>query len=165
MVPGLQIVENWITPEEEVQLLERIGANHWELSLKRRVQQFGPIYNYSTKKLDPAQREIPEWIIPFLDRIEEWFERKPEQIIVNEYKIGQGISKHIDSPLFGPTVASLSLMNDAVMEMGRYSGEKMILPVPKLSLAVMKDAARNDWYHAIPNVAAERISITFRTVK
>ena len=164
MIQGLKIVENWISPEEEALYLEAIRNGVWERSLKRRVQQFGPIYNYGTKILDAEQKPLPSWMENSFQRLVEPFGRRPEQVIVNEYKVGQGISRHIDSPRFGPVIASLSLLSDATMEMGIYNGEKMMIPLPRRSIAIMEKDARNKWYHAISNVPAERISITFRTV-
>lgn len=161
----LQIINDWITSEQEIELLSCIESGDWELSLKRRVQQFGPVYNYSTRKLDPTNKDIPSWLDNTLIKLEEHFKTKPNQIIVNEYKIKQTISKHIDSPLFGPVIASLSLKNEATMNIGTYDGREMSFNLLPRSLIVFSGEARNKWWHSIPPVLKDRISITFRTIK
>ena len=46
-----------------------------------------------------------------------YFERIPDQIIVNKYYTKQGIAKHIDRlPCFDDTIASLSLGDPVVMD-------------------------------------------------
>lgn len=164
--PGLHYIPDWISPEEEERLLSEIEKSPWELSLKRRVQQYGPVYDYSTKKLNyEIAKSIPSWlelppIVPlFKDVI-------PAQIIVNEYKPKQGITRHIDSPLFGPVVGSLSLLSDTDMLIGQWQDKKSEFPIKlaRRSLLVLSGEARSQWYHCVPSVDERRISITFRTV-
>ncbi len=42
---------------------------------------------------------IPEWLAQFLSSLahDGYFERDPDQVIVNEYEPGQGISPHVDT--------------------------------------------------------------------
>lgn len=165
MIPGLTYVPNWIDEDTEKKLLEKIEAGVWETTLQRRVQQFGPMYNYSNRKLKPALQEIPSWIKDELySGLSKWFEKEPDQIIINEYKRGQGITKHVDAVVFGPTIASLSLLNNTDMTFGQYHGSEIKKTLERRSLVVLSGEARRDWYHYIAPVSERRISITFRTV-
>lgn len=154
MISGLEYIPNFIDDEQAAKYISSIESGNWQHSLKRRVQQYGPIYNYTTKKLDATIESIPEWL-----NDDKW-----NQIIINEYLPGQGISKHIDSPLFGPVVASLSLLSDTIMKLGKYNEEEKEILLEKNSLLILSGEARKDWWHMIPNVKEKRYSITFRTI-
>ena len=57
-----------------------------------------------------------------------WFERMPDQVIVNEYEPGQGIAAHVDCVPsgFSGTIASLSLLSSCTMHFqDRSSGEQL----------------------------------------
>src|SRR5262249_1957612 len=71
---------------------------------------------------------------------EGWFDCLPDQLIVNEYQPGQGISKHVDCvPCFGATVASLSLGSGCVLEMANAREKaKVPLYVEPRSLVVLR---------------------------
>lgn len=111
--------------------------------------------------------KIPFWIFPAV----------PDQVIVNEYEPGQGISAHIDCvPCFDGTIASLSLGSSCVMEFlnARTRGKREIL-LDERSLIVLSGEARYDWTHAIPGRKSDmingqkmyrlrRASLTFRNV-
>lgn len=165
MCPGLTYLKSSINTETESVLLDHINEGEWGVSLSRRVQQFGPIYDYSTKKLvTKSYKEVPDWLAEIcFPLLRQYFSEDPDQVIVNEYKPGQEIGRHIDAPFFGPTIASLSLMSDAQMLMGKYNGKEMPIMLERRSLLVLSGESRSDWYHCIPKVAEKRISITFRT--
>lgn len=165
MLPsGLTYIQNWIDSDTELKLLEKIQEGTWENSLQRRVQQFGPMYNYSNRKLNPANQDIPAWLKEMLyPGLRSYFTSDPNQIIVNEYERGQGITKHVDAPVFGPVIASLSLLSDTNMTFGQYRGDEHKLLLQRRSLVVMQNEARSKWYHYIAPVSEKRISITFRT--
>jgi alkylated DNA repair dioxygenase AlkB len=165
MIHGLTYVDDWIDASTESQLLASIENGVWESSLQRRVQQFGPKYNYTTRKLNSTSpKTIPDWIKTLFPNLLSWFECEPNQIIINEYKHGQGITKHVDAPAFGPTIASLSLLSDTHMTFGQYRGNEHKQLLQRRSLIVMTGEARSQWYHYIAPVAEKRISITFRTI-
>ena len=105
-IPGLQMVEDFITEDEEKELLELINGEEWSKSISRRTQHYGYVYNYRSKNAKQKGNPIPEWKI--LEKVKKYIEF--EQVIINEYKPGQGIYWHIDAPsAFGDTIVSLSL--------------------------------------------------------
>ncbi len=163
-IPGLIYEPNWISSETEELLLQKIQEGNWESSLQRRVQQFGPRYNYTTRQLNTSIMDVPDWIKPLCLKLSKWFNPEPAQIIINEYETGQGITKHVDAKVFGPTIASLSLLSDTYLTMGQHRDDEIKIPLEKRSLVIMTGKARSDWYHYIAPVKEKRISITFRTI-
>lgn len=123
--------------------------------------------------------EIPGWIIAIGQRLVErgLFRELPDQVIINEYEPGQGITRHVDcEPCFGATVVSLSLGSTCVMEFSRKNTREVIsyLLVPR-SAMVLQGEARYEWMHAIPGRKSDlwhgeklkrtrRVSLTFRQV-
>lgn len=161
---GLELKENYISPEKEQELIEIINSLPWLADLKRRVQHYGYKYDYKTKGNLEYLGELPA----FLKEIEVGF--KFNQVIVNEYLPGQGISPHIDLGVFGDTIASLSLGSSCIMEFAK-SFAKIPLFLPPQSLLKLSGEARYNWKHSIPARKQDngiprqlRISLTFRNV-
>lgn len=179
-IPGLSVRDEWITPDEERALIASIDASEWRADLQRRVQHYGWRYDYKARSVDESMRlgPLPEWAEALAARIErEGISAKPEQVIVNEYVPGQGISKHVDCVgCFGPVVLSLSLGSACAMELAREGREKVAIKLTARSLLALEDEARTEWTHAIPGRKSDvfdglraprgrRVSVTFRTVK
>lgn len=61
----------------------------WSNELKRQTMQFGYRYDYQSRKVEKTDREIPYWLADVVGN-------KFDQLIVNKYEKGQGISKHTD---------------------------------------------------------------------
>ena len=178
---GLTYLENYILEDEADRLVQEIDAGLWRADLKRRVQHYGYRYDYKARQ---ARREdylgpLPEQFQQLAERLttEGYFQAVPDQVIVNEYQPGQGISAHIDcQPCFGETIASLSLLSACVMRFAfQISSQQTELHLQPASLLVLKGDARHMWTHAIPSrktdlfegqkhVRSRRISLTFRTM-
>jgi alkylated DNA repair dioxygenase AlkB len=179
---GLTYLENYIPEDEADRLVQEIDAAPWRTDLKRRVQHYGYRYDYKARQ---ARREdylgpLPELFQGLAERLtaERHFQTVPDQVIVNEYQPGQGISAHIDcQPCFGETIASVSLLSACVMRfVSQTHSQQMELHLQPTSLLVLKGDARHLWTHAIPSrkmdvsggqkhVRYRRISLTFRTMK
>ena len=176
---GGRYIADFITTQEELALLDAIDKESWLDELQRRVQHYGYRYNYKKRKLDAEDRigDLPDWIAPICDRLahtEGMFAACPDQLIVNEYKPGQGITPHTDSGCFGAVVASLSLGSDCLMDI-ETPAEKFPIVLQRKSLLVLQGDSRNVWKHAIAlrktDIQADekilrqrRVSLTFRTV-
>jgi alkylated DNA repair dioxygenase AlkB len=102
---------------------------------------------------------------------------RPDQVIINEYQPGQGITPHIDCiPCFGETIVSISLNSPCVMEFTHSNAnERIVKLLEPRSLIVLEGDARYKWQHAIPKrktdnwsgqkfTRGRRISLTFRTM-
>lgn len=170
-ISGLELIKDFITLEEEAKLIKTINEAEWNNTLKRRTQHYGYEYNYNNNDVKPVSNPIPDWCGVIQERmIEKGYITKPfEQLIVNEYTPGQGISKHTDAKSFGNTIVSLSLGSHCAMTFKRGS-ESIELPLLRRSLLIMRGDARWKWTHEIParkkdppnNQRSTRISLTFR---
>ena len=160
-ISGLTYIPDYITTEQEQFLISKIDAQPWLNDLKRRVQHYGYKYDYKARKItsDLKIGAIPEWlqILPTFD-----------QVIVNEYRTGQGITPHIDCiPCFEDIICSLSLLEPCEMILERGSVKHSIILEPR-SLLTFQGEARYKWKHSIPqrksNIKNRRVSITYRKV-
>jgi len=97
-----------------------VDAQPWLHDLERRVQHYGFRYDYRSRSVDLAMRlgELPAWAAEVAGLLLErgLAFRMPDQVIVNEYEQGQGISNHIDcEPCFDGNIVSVSLGSVCVM--------------------------------------------------
>ncbi len=184
---GLIYRPDFITQEEEAQLLEWIDAAEWSTELQRRVQHYGWRYDYKKRGIDESDRApaLPEWAHELSHRLvdEGLMPNLPDQVIVNEYVGEQGITPHIDHPDdFAEHIATVSLLEtwDMRFTLGR-KGKSVSQPLECRSVAILAGDARYRWKHEIPKRKNEprrsrpgkgrwiersrRISLTFRRTR
>ncbi len=181
-IPGLVYMPNFITEEEETELLQHINGEPWNEELKRRVQHYGWRYDYGKRRVDGSMRlgELPSWANDLARKLVEkgLVPELPDQVIVNEYKGEQGIRAHIDQPeSFAEHVATLSLQETWRMVFRRKGSKRKIeIPLERRSIAVLTGEARYVWTHEIPQrkrkcrngqpvERGRRVSVTFRQVR
>ena len=129
-IPGLYYVPDYINEIEHDSLLAQIDERPWLDDLKRRVQHYGFKYDYKARRVARDMRigELPKWLKELAEKL--WIDgHMPEvadQVIVNEYEPGQGISSHIDcEPCFQDTIVSLSLESGCFMDfINKFDNEK-----------------------------------------
>jgi len=178
-IEGLTLVLGFVTDEEERALLAGIDAHpSWEHMAKRRVQHYGKKFSYlkRTVDLESDASDIPPTMrTVLLDRLD----RRFDQITVNEYQPGVGLSPHVDThSAFGDTIASLSLHGGTVMVFRRKDRQPRAVYLPRRSLLMMSGEARWAWEHYIPHRKSDllangktvtrqgrRVSLTCRTVR
>jgi len=178
---GARIVPRFISLDAGERLLQAADSSQWRSDLRRRVQHYGWRYDYRARQVTDDMRlgPVPGWLAPLIEAVSALpeFQRPPDQVIVNEYLPGQGISAHVDcEPCFGPAIASLSLGGPAEMVFRRrHAGERRSLILEPLMLLILSGEARYDWTHEIPprksdmvggarRARRRRVSLTFRTV-
>ena len=194
-VPGLFYIANYITQQEEKCYLEWLNNDtvvvdddvkqqqQWSpvgiSQRSRKVLQFGSSYSYS----DKTSKKLSDIPIPTcLDclfnserhpcpPLVDWH---PDQLIINRYLPGQGISPHIDSPtLFGDTIACVTLGSATTILFSRQDQDEVVkVLVEPRSLYVLTKDARYQWKHGIAPLKKDgslsrktRFSLTFRTMK
>ena len=181
-IKGFNYIENYIDKSEQEGLLKQIDGRSWLEDLKRRVQHYGFKYDYKARNVNHEMRIgcLPEWLQALGQRLHEdgHMPTKPDQVIVNEYQPGQGISKHIDcEPCFEDDIVSLSLGSSCVMDFTNKSDKTKKIPVwlaPR-SIIVLRDESRYFWLHGIAPRKSDqwagqkykrqrRVSLTFRKV-
>jgi alkylated DNA repair dioxygenase AlkB len=181
-IKGLRYVRNFITKQEHDYLLQQIDASVWLDDLKRRVQHYGYKYDYKRRNIDLSMKigELPSWALQVANKMyaEGLINYLPDQVIINEYQVGQGISPHIDcEPCFEDTIISLSLGSTCVMDFVHKDDkdQKLHKLLEPCSLIILQDEVRYNWFHGIkPNktdnyngrkiVRQRRVSLTFRKV-
>ena len=180
-IRGLRYIKDYISEDEHEELLAQIDKNNWIKDLKRRVQHYGFMYDYKARRVSHSMRvgPLPSWLQELAEKLqgEGYMSEVADQVIVNEYEPGQGISSHIDcEPCFERTVISLSLGSDCVMDLtNKLDKTKMSIWLARRSIIVLSDEARYMWLHGIaPRKSDEwdgqkyyrrrRISLTFRRV-
>ena len=181
-IPGFVYELDFITEAEERDLVERIDGSKWSEKLKRRVQHYGWRYDYGKRKIDASMYlgKLPDWAVVPAQRLVDngLMDELPDQLIVNEYRGNQGISRHIDQPdSFAEAVATISLLETwgMVFRLGKKKVEKRL---ERRSVAVLTGDARYKWTHEIPPRKTEpagerpgrvqrerRISLTFRKAR
>lgn len=180
MVKGLVYQDDFLSIEDEKLILSEIDNAVWDTNLKRRVQHYGYIYDYKKKNIDQDFKigKLPDWLISLEERIRKDFnlENSFDQVIINEYEPGQGISNHIDCiPCFEDIIISVSLLSSCVMQFSKDTEKHELLLNPR-SILLLNGEARYNWKHGIKAVKNDkwlntiiprgrRISITFRKIK
>ena len=153
MIPGLSYHADALTDAQEQDLLSYMDEKGtWapvtDSDKSRRVQHYGYRYDYKRRVASEPTDVIPvEWIgRTGLFGQEDDF--KWNQVIVNEYLPGQGISTHVDSLAYGNTIQCYTLGSGATMRFTHVdTGEKKDLYVAPRSLYTMSGEARYRWKH------------------
>lgn len=181
-IRGFQYIEDYISTAKHDSLLTRIDELPWLDDLKRRVQHYGFKYDYKARRVDIGMHlgALPKWLKRLSQKLykDKHMPEVADQVIVNEYLPGQGISSHIDcEPCFQGTVVSLSLGSGCIMDFTNKSDKTKKIPVwlePR-SLVVLRGEARDRWLHGIAARKSDewdgqkhkrqrRVSLTFRKV-
>lgn len=186
-VPGLVYRPNFLGEEHERRLVEWIDEQAWSNELKRRVQHYGWRYDYGGRRVDSSMRlgGLPAVLLKLAQRLfgAKLLPQMPDQVIVNEYLAGQGISAHMDAGSFADGIATISLLESWEMNFhapSRRGRRGAVVPwlLERGSVAVLRGDARWKWKHEIRNresdppiggvgarrVRGRRISLTFRKV-
>ena len=174
-IPGLSYLRDYISAKQEMELAAAIDLEPWDTTWKRRRQLYGWSYGRGG---DPV-RAIPAWGLRLAKRMHDdgISDRPFNQMLINEYLPGQGISLHCDYEPFDRTVVSLSLLSPCVMDFRHSKNERResLLLEPRSRL-VLSDEARYEWQHGIAprkkdrwhgNVIerGRRLSVTFRLAR
>nr|XP_019571264.1 PREDICTED: alkylated DNA repair protein alkB homolog 8 isoform X2 [Rhinolophus sinicus] len=160
--PGLMVVEEIISSEDEKMLLESVNwtedkdNQNFQKSLKhRRVKHFGYEFHYENNNVD-KDKPLPGGLPDICDSIlEKWLKEgfiryKPDQLTVNQYEPGHGIPAHIDThSAFEDEIVSLSLGSEIVMDFKHPDGVTVPVLLPRRSLLVMTGESRYLWTHGI----------------
>lgn len=183
---GLYYIGSFLSPQEQDECIARVdaAADQWLNDIARRVQHYGWRYDYKARAITPDMHigALPDWLAKLAEKIHReavlpngapLFERLPEQVIVNEYLSGQGIAMHIDHRGFGPSICTISLLEDWEMDFSLRKGDKLPAMLERGSCVVLTEDSRYKWQHGIAARRTEkdgtkrgrRVSLTFRTVE
>ena len=153
MIPGLTYRPDALTEEQEHALLLSIDGpeGEWapvtDSTRSRRVQHYGYRYDYKRRAVAEPTVAIPaEWFGLF-GGVDEAKGQEWNQVIVNEYLPGQGISAHVDSLAYGEVIRCYTLGSGATMRFTHSSGVVKELYVEPRSVYIMTGEARYQWKH------------------
>lgn len=186
VVAGLRYVPEFITTEEEDAMVRSLEQLDWNNPLPRRTHHFGYKYDFTARggaaeehhRLVPSE-PFPDWLRQLAARLCESgaMLHAPDQVIVNEYKPGQGLGFHIDhTQSFDSCVVSLTLQSGCTMDFKhKDSKHQTQVYLERRSLLVLEGDARYEWMHAVARRAEDvvgdtviprgtRLSLTFRRV-
>ncbi|XP_031503381.1 alkylated DNA repair protein ALKBH8 homolog [Nymphaea colorata] len=182
-IPGIYLWPEFVSKEEEKELLAAVDGRLWKNLAKRRVQHYGYEFLYETRNVDAKKYlgELPSFVCPVLDKISLISCLKAvdkitvDQLTVNEYPAGVGLSPHIDThSAFDDFIFSLSLGGPCIMEFRKYSEGtwatstevgclkgsdaahgpcciRKALFLPPRSMLLMSGEGRYVWHHYIPH--------------
>ncbi|XP_012439187.1 alkylated DNA repair protein ALKBH8 homolog [Gossypium raimondii] len=190
-IPGLYLFHDFISAVEEEQLLQAVDTGSWISLSKRRVQHYGYKFCYDTRNVDTKQHlgALPSFVSFILERIS-LSPDIPEkldldQLTVNEYPPGVGLSPHIDThSAFEGLIFSLSLAGPCIMEFRRYTAgswapktasisdtevenpnscsevSRKAIYLPPRSMLLLSGEARCAWHHYIPHHKIDKVNET-----
>lgn len=178
-IDGLNLYPNFLTDQEEKDLLNHINEKSWDLTLSRRTQHYNYryIYKYArTRDTDYKLEKITNnpWLCNLITKIFNKYDItdidfNKLQVIINEYKPGQCITAHVDDiNIFGDIIFCVSLGASAKMVFTKKGSAIQRIQILNKTLYSMKGPARNTWAHAmVPdrNQLGTRYSITIRLMK
>ncbi|XP_004300541.1 PREDICTED: alkylated DNA repair protein alkB homolog 8-like [Fragaria vesca subsp. vesca] len=189
-IPGLYLFHDFVTAKEEEELLAAVDERPWKNLAKRRVQHYGYEFCYEVRNVDSKKNlgEFPSFVSPILERISMLSKREDvetialDQLTVNEYPPGVGLSPHIDThSAFEGLIFSLSLAGPCIMEFRRYfeggwlprtsssidieteNSEnnsnflRRAIYLPPRSLLLLSGEARYAWHHYIPHHKIDKV--------
>lgn len=174
LLPGLGQDDDFLTPEEEWELIARIDSarlspfRFQQWTGKRLTRSFGWSYDFQTGLFSPTD-PIPDWLLPLKMRAEGFAGLQPDQLaqaLLIRYDPGAGIGWHRDRPVF-EHVVGISLGEPAMMRFRRREGgrfRRANAGLPSRGIYHLSGETRHDWEHSIAEMQATRWSITFRSL-
>ncbi|CAM6129207.1 unnamed protein product [Calypogeia fissa] len=179
---GLQVVEDFITLEEEKHLLHCLDtdiSNPWKLNTVNGIHQ-GKAYgnhifgDYNRKVVSQANSPMPDFVLPYVKRmrdtvpaLKEFF---PNEMNSIDYRKGNGhyLKAHMDDrQLSGKILVNLSLAGGCFMTYARELGlkEAFRVKLAPRSLQILTGESRYSYTHGIQRndiLDPRRVSMTFR---
>ena len=183
-LPGNHIIEAFITPEEEEEIVGRLDAdmrNPWKTCTFSGLyygKRYGVRVEYGPRRMVlPSEFSMPSWLSAVVVRIEEAVKRfTGEDFAINEcnaidYRRTEGhwLSPHVDDRQSSTSIiVNLSLVGDASMTYvseRKRATKRISVPLQRRALQIQSGPCRYDFTHSIQNCdlyAPRRVSITFR---
>lgn len=148
----VHLMEDFITADMEMALLNECNSRTWTPLTRRKFQNVGGIPLLGTAM---ALEPIPDWLQALFDVIPFYCNHS----LINSYEERVGISAHFDGPQFAPRAAVVSLQGACVMDLVDSSGGVKSVFLPPRSLLVFKDSAFTELKHGISAEAREVMTL------
>lgn len=174
-ISGLKYCANYLTEDEEKDLLKLLTESKELTPIThskdaRNVIQYGYTYAYDRSGVTKCS-PIPDVYKKLIDptRIKKMLGKEYDfdQLIINQYLPGQGISAHIDhTKYFGDTIFCISIGASVAIDFTLDDKSDAILAEMRSAYAMTGDS-RYKWKHSIAGRKTQngiRYSLTFRKV-
>ncbi|XP_024984934.1 alkylated DNA repair protein ALKBH8 homolog isoform X1 [Cynara cardunculus var. scolymus] len=188
-IPGIYLIHDFVSAQEEEQLLAAVDARPWHSLAKRRVQHYGYEFCYDIRNVNTQQQlgDLPSFVacilekVPLFKKLDEAADVSLDQLTVNEYPAGVGLSPHIDThSAFEGSIYSLSLSGPCIMEFRGYSDissasvsdrdtessdntssfVRRAIYLPPRSMLLLSGEGRYAWQHYIPHHKVDMVKDT-----
>ena len=174
LIDGLDYRENFISRDEEAELLARIGP--MDLSPfrfqgwvgNRKTRSYGWRYDFEDASFAPAS-PMPDWLLPLRTKAAEFASVQPDDFthaLVARYDPGAGIGWHKDRDVF-EKVVGISLNTPATLRFRQRMANgfrRAGIELEPRSAYLLSGEVRWEWEHRITPGDQLRFSITFRTL-
>ncbi|XP_008304498.1 alpha-ketoglutarate-dependent dioxygenase alkB homolog 4 [Stegastes partitus] len=179
--PGVFLWENFISEEEEKELINTMDQDQWNLSQSgRRKQDFGPKVNFKKRKVRISNFSgLPALSQTLVLRMQQepslaGFQPVEQCNLDYHPQRGSSIDPHLDdSWLWGERLVTVNMLSNTTLTMSLEEGlPKLGLPeevhvavhLPRRCLVVLYGEARHRWKHAIhrEDVHERRVCSTYR---
>lgn len=174
LIEGLAYREDFISRDEETELLDRLGA--MDLSPfrfqgwigNRKTRSYGWRYDFEDASFAPAG-PMPDWLEPLRAKAAAFAGVQPDEFthaLVARYDPGAGIGWHKDRDVFDKVVG-VSLNTPATLRFRQRIGtgfRRASIEVQPRSAYLLSGEVRQDWEHRITPGGELRFSVTFRTL-
>jgi alkylated DNA repair protein alkB homolog 6 len=164
-IPNIYYVEDFITKEEEEELISNIynSKTEWISLSNRKLQNSGGTPHHEGM----IEEEFPKHFQDVGNLLEQCgFTKKigkMNQVLLNEYSDGKGISFHKDGPLYFEFAAILSLKSKAILEFKKDRNQKTpdaSVLLNERSLLIFTEEAYTEYFHGIKSNMEETIDET-----
>lgn len=178
-IPGLLYRPNYVSEEEEKQLMDLIDGRPWNHDIARRTQYYGYTYYHTRQNILSMQPvDQPDTHTGNLEDMDFLINRfvndklfppdhPPTQVLVNEYLNNMSIKGHLDNTnAFGDVIVSLSLCAPSYMTMRSCDDPNKVMKVfmEERSALIMTGDARFAWRHGITRQKQVYIPSTGKTI-
>lgn len=181
-VPGLFLIENFLTVEEEDRIIQELSEAPWLENRNKShfVQVYGPFHDdqYMILKHAPITPFLP-FMKPLISKIALYHKQQlgsnvplsknlgdenKTEIFVHDYCAGNTLPYHIDHyKSYEEVIYGISLLSSSTFSFKRKN-QIIDVVLPRLSLYFMTGCARYKFQHGFPVLTERRISLTIRTV-
>ncbi|CAO2630006.1 Alpha-ketoglutarate-dependent dioxygenase alkB homolog 4 [Lemmus lemmus] len=147
--PGVTLIKDFVTPEEEAEMVRLMDSNPWKLSQSgRRKQDYGPKVNFRKQKLKMAGFQgLPSFSQKVVQRMGlhqglEDFQPVEQCNLDYSPERGSAIDPHLDDAwLWGERLVSLNLLSATVVSMSREApGNLLLRSAPSIESDASEDS-------------------------
>uniref|UniRef100_A0A8C6S6Q8 AlkB homolog 4, lysine demthylase n=1 Tax=Neogobius melanostomus TaxID=47308 RepID=A0A8C6S6Q8_9GOBI len=172
-LPGVFLQRDFISEQEELELVELMDRDVWTPSQSgRRKQDFGPKVNFKKRRVRVGGFSgLPAASRRLVERMHRELGLKDFQPVEQcnlDYSPDRGahIDPHLDdSWLWGERLVTVNLLSDTTLTLTLLGqGLQVAVPLPRRSLLVLSGPARHTWKHGIQraHIGQRRVCSTFR---